>query len=135
MKHLKAGNLTLEKYKCRLLWMNELEFGNEFPYCDENNVTLIVSFWKTTLEEARSKCETIPRCKRSIYDASFEPSYQNVGHNKARVRFQMSSSSVQFITDSYGYNLQSFIGEVGGTAGLFLGLSFLSVFDLFEYFL
>ena len=115
--------------------MNEVDFGNKFPYCEGNNVTEITNFWDLQKSLLQFKCENLPRCKRSIYDASFEPSFEKPGVNKALVRIQLASSTVEFITDSYDYDLQSFIGEVGGTLGLLLGLSFLSVFDLFELFL
>ena len=41
----------------------------------------------------------------------------------------MESSNVQTIQDSVAYDLQSLIGEVGGTLGLFLGLSAMSFVD------
>ncbi len=32
-----------------------------------------------------------------------------------------------FITDSYAYDLQSLVAEIGGTMGMFVGASFLSL--------
>ena len=36
---------------------------------------------------------------------------------------------------SYSYDIQSFVGEVGGTLGLFLGLSVFSFVEFAEYLL
>ena len=46
---------------------------------------------------------------------------------------EMESTNVQSIVDSVAYDFQSFIGEVGGTLGLFLGLSMFSFVQFFEY--
>ena len=44
-----------------------------------------------------------------------------------------SSLSIQLDVDSYSYDIQSFVGEVGGTLGLFLGLSIFSFVGFVEY--
>jgi hypothetical protein len=60
--------------------------------------------------------------------------HENIlGNTKARLKVQLSSPNVQYIEDSHSYDLQSFIGEVGGTLGLTLGLSFLSFISLLHY--
>ena len=42
---------------------------------------------------------------------------------------------VTYIEEYFTYDWQSFIGEVGGTFGLFLGVSvFTTLFDLIEFF-
>ena len=46
---------------------------------------------------------------------------------------EMESTNVQSIVDSVAYDFQSLIGEVGGTLGLFLGLSTFSFVQFFEY--
>ena len=45
------------------------------------------------------------------------------------LKIQIENPNVLTIVDSYSYDIQSFIGEVGGTLGLFLGLSAMSFVD------
>ena len=52
---------------------------------------------------------------------------------RAIIKLELGNTAVQFIEDSYYYDAQSLIGEVGGTMGLLLGLSFLSFFDFIDY--
>ena len=43
---------------------------------------------------------------------------------------QFKTPYVGYVEDSYAYDLQSLVGEVGGTLGMFLGASFLSLAEL-----
>ena len=44
----------------------------------------------------------------------------------------MASSELRIEKEAYVYPAISFIGELGGSMGLFLGISFLTVFDIFD---
>ena len=79
-------------------------------------------------------CSQMPMCKRSFYKLAIEPNVY-VGHSTmgSVVEIQLASPNVLTIKDSVAYDLQSLIGEVGGTLGLFLGLSTMSFIDLFEF--
>ena len=117
--------------------MNEIDFGDKYPLCDGQNLSDIRNSWTVKFNDVTNtfKCKVIPKCKKSIYEASYEPTLVRPGVNSAIVEIQLASPSVQFITDSYNYDAQSFVGEVGGTMGLLLGLSFLSLFDFIDCFL
>ena len=123
--------MILEKFKCRLIRMNEIDFGNEYPFCDKNE-TIIESWLNEMRFLEANDCKIIPRCTMSMYETSYEPTLKKTGVDRSFISIQLASSYVQSIKDSYSYDLQSFVGEVGGTMGLLLGLSFLSVFDLFD---
>ena len=74
-------------------------------------------------------CPKNPKCRRSVYkitnhNPTSKPS-KNVGFSNFQIKLE--SSNVLNIVDSYAYDLQSLIGEVGGTLGLFLGLSMYSI--------
>ena len=58
-----------------------------------------------------------------------------ISGNDSSITIQYGNPYLQVIKDSVSYDLQSLIGEVGGTLGLLLGLSFLSIFDLLEHLL
>ena len=49
------------------------------------------------------------------------------------IELVFATSIVEYNIDSISYDLQSLIGEIGGTLGLTLGLSFYSLLDLVEY--
>ena len=57
----------------------------------------------------------------------------NIGNSGLRIKLR--NPNVLNIVDSYSYDIQSFIGEVGGTLGLFLGLSMFSIVEFIEYIL
>ena len=79
-------------------------------------------------------CPQMPRCKRSLYKLALMPNV-HLPHSTlgSALQIQLDGPNVQTIEDSVAYDLQSLIGEVGGTLGLFLGLSTMSFIDLFEF--
>ena len=56
-------------------------------------------------------------------------------NNESKLEIQLENPNVLTIVDSYTYDIQSFVGEVGGTLGLFLGLSIFSFVEFIEYIL
>ena len=118
--------------------MDHYEFGYFVPYCsgkehEENDFPLMIKSWEVLLNNATLDCPPQPKCKKSIYEVSFEPFQERHGTSKSKLKIQLASSKVVFIEDSHDYDLQSLIGEVGGTLGLLLGLSFFSLFELIDY--
>ena len=136
-----AGWQVVHKFNCSLPWMHDLDFLN-IPRCqDHDNIGNITKFWiKVFNEEVIDKCkDDLLPCIRTVYEDSLEElsafgqvSGDGVGTNSSRLNIQFPNPYVQVIKDSYSYDMQSLIGEVGGTLGLLLGLSFISVFDLIE---
>ena len=57
-----------------------------------------------------------------------------IGHVRIRVEIAFSNELVTYVEEYFTYDWQSFIGEVGGTFGLFMGVSMLTtLFDLIEF--
>ena len=52
--------------------------------------------------------------------------------NLARVHVYMKSLNMQVIKDSAAYDSLALLGDVGGTVGLFIGLSVMSVVEIIE---
>ena len=86
---------------------------------------------ETTIES----CSRFPRCDRSFYQVTESTLYNEALVEKKISRFILRpvTSTVQYVVDSFTYDDQSFVGEVGGTLGLMLGYSFISVVDFFEF--
>ena len=86
-------------------------------------------------EVVRNKaCPSGLKCNRPIYNIKTELAKSTVSDdNKAIVEIQLESPTVQNVIDSYAYDSQSLVGEVGGTLGLFLGLSTYSFVEFIEY--
>ena len=72
-------------------------------------------------------------CKYRLY-SQFQDvkqaKHQNV--SQSRLSVILSSSEVTIRKENLVYPLPSFVSEVGGALGLFLGFSFLSVWDLIQ---
>jgi hypothetical protein len=85
----------------------------------------------------KGHCVGIPRCKRVIYDLTENTVVKEGSGTSSNSMFtlRLANQNIQYVTDSVGYDEQSFVGEVGGTLGLMLGLSFISFVDFFEYLL
>ncbi len=156
----KTNQEFVDKHGCRMPWMEQLQnwnfTRNQTALClgldeivssgMEPSKTLPVSnlasewykdfvpYWHLAVERHSEDCPLVPRCTRTIYDTYKEPfASGSVGPMKAKLRIALADRNIQYITDNISYNTQSFIGEVGGTLGLFLGLSFMSFVDFLDY--
>ena len=49
------------------------------------------------------------------------------------VQFKFASTEVKVEKEVYAYPVISFIGELGGSLGLFIGFSFLTILDCFDF--
>ena len=59
----------------------------------------------------------------------------NLNNVNSSLTIKLKTPNVLNMADSYSYDFQSLIGEVGGTLGLFLGLSMFSFVGFIEYIL
>ena len=141
--HIKTAQKFIDKFNCTLPWMaNSYEFIQDHNSCElgSDDGFDFIHFVNESLnmhESVQKDCPKYLPCKRSIYEDQMTQKSINEDSNTTMSRFilRFSSPYIQVIQDSWSYDEQSFIGEVGGTLGLFLGFSFSSLFDLLEYFL
>ena len=118
-----------EKHKlCQIIDINRNQ-----SYAD------IVSIWYYHFIANQKYCPKMPKCKRSIYKMDLSTNkldIRNEGNDLNTVlNIVLKDPNVLTIVDNYSYDLQSLIGEVGGTLGLFLGLSMFSFVGFIEYIL
>ena len=114
--------------------IEEVNVGNETTY---ETLSLKVDVWEDMKNAAilNEICPSGTKCTRPIYNTKMEIKNNPMYSSKAEVKIQLENPSVQNIKDSYAYDSQSLIGEVGGTLGLFLGLSTYSLVEFFTYFM
>ena len=77
----------------------------------------------------------MPKCVRSIYKTTVTTKESGPPDYDLSLKIRLENPNVLTIVDSYSYDIQSFVGEVGGTLGLFLGLSVFSFVEFAEYIL
>ena len=91
----------------------------------------LIQLWNEIKGE-KSECPKIQRCQTKRYDLNTDNINVHDDYDTTQLYVRLDDLNVQYVTDSYTYDELSFIAEVGGTLGLLLGLSFLSLIDLFE---
>ena len=132
---LQADYEIERKFNCNLPWISDERYGT-CPIIDQNRnetYSTMIGIW--TLEYDRSiQFNSIPKCWRSMIKQTLakETEFMN---NESKLEIQLENPNVLTIVDSYTYDIQSFVGEVGGTLGLFLGLSIFSFVEFIEYIL
>ena len=95
----------------------------------------LVMAWHDAFTLHEKTCPKWPKCKRSLYNLESLSTNERIDGIHSTLHIKLKSPNVLNIVDSYSYDFQSFIGEVGGTLGLFLGLSMFSIVEFIEYFL
>ena len=133
----------MKKVGCRLPFMDQLMYLKEnrtqIRICSlkEGNfsVTDYSNIWNNIKsdESSKAKCPLIKRCKRSVYEIFENYQFGEEDDDFSDLILNPLDATVQYVKDDIAYDTQSFIGEVGGTLGLMLGLSFISVIDFIQY--
>ena len=125
-------NEFIDKMGCRLPFMEQL-VTNQTIICEmRESVSDYYHLWKAVQNSSAVDCPMIKRCIRTEYEL-FESHEMSLFNDSITFNLIPLTSTVQYVKDEYAYDAQSFIGEVGGTLGLMLGLSFTSIFDFLEY--
>ena len=135
----------IAKYDCKLPWMKD-ESTALCPIIEAKNgpngtisyeaISEKVKYWidQTMSRIGRENiCPSGTKCKSTLYKVRTEITNDELLKQQAKVVIKLESPIVQNVVDSYAYDLQSLIGEVGGTLGLFLGLSTYSFIEFLTY--
>ena len=122
--------LFVDTFKCRFPFMEQL-LENKTQVCTED-LKEKEKFWNSENLTQPDICPFVQRCHRSTLKTNDK--YESTDTDDISSNFiTISTPIVQVIKDQYSYDMQSFIGEVGGTLGLMLGYSFMSLIDFIEH--
>jgi hypothetical protein len=73
-------------------------------------------------------CSKLHKCQHTML-SFIEAELKNGLGNFGYLKIELDNDYVVYVEDFYSYDNQSFIGEVGGTLGLLLGISMASIFE------
>jgi hypothetical protein len=125
----------------------------------ESDFLSSVAFWRFLNAEkgndihgavstCRKTCKAIP-CTNVAYTAkrvlsatnsydqelkNFTNIWEDATNKTTKLKLTMSTGMTRVFTQMYAYEVWQLVGEVGGTWGLFLGFSAITVLDAFEKF-
>ena len=137
-----ANQEIMKNFSCTLPWMTN-EALDLCPILDQfrpEHYWEIVSKWIQLYDQDQYKsnvsnpCPKEPKCQRSLYKIHVQNVESNhKSTNGGWLRIQMESSNIVTIEDNFAYDFQSLVDEVGGTMGLFLGISIYSVVEFLAW--
>ena len=125
--------MIMTKFNCTLPWTTHKRYKS-CPIIEKNknqSYANIVTAWHDNFLHHEKNCPKMPKCKRFLY-LSEDVEAHHHGYDSS-LTIKLTDPNILTIVDSYSYDLQSFVGEIGGTLGLFLGLSMFSIVDCIEY--
>ncbi len=82
-----------------------------------------------SFNHTESHCPDEEACSRQEYAFSHEKSV-GMDDRISELTVQFRSHMLREVSDVLTYDLQSMVGEVGGTMGMYLGASFLSIVEV-----
>ena len=102
------------------------------PFCTKDQLNKI---WDTIEKEVEVNCVSREPCNYEKYDIvseEFSQSNETLNEPKGAIlQFQLAGRTVEHRDSSLAYDMQSLISEIGGNLGLTLGISGMSLVDLF----
>ena len=120
-----------EKYQCQIVFIRDyIDMKSLKQHC---NISVHLEFNQTYPElflKYSSTCISSQGCIQTNYiiDSSedFKAKY---GLHSSTIKISINKPIVEYYIEEISYDFQSLVGEVGGTLGLTVGLSFLSISD------
>ena len=117
----------IQRFNCSLIFIKDgLDVEFEGDYCNASIHQHFKENHGKMYQDNLKFCKSTQACKHINYFVSGRTATTK-GAGKIFVVFH--KALVEYFIEDLSYDLQSLIGEVGGTMGLTIGLSFLSIFE------
>ena len=118
-----------EQYNCSILFLGK---NDAQDFCS-NNITLMVikKLKNAILQKEYMGCKDYPLCNNVIYNVLNPPSPKSYNY-KNSVSFQTISFQnfiVESIEDSYDYSFIRVFSEIGGSIGILVGMSCMTIVE------
>ena len=119
---------------------------DDYPVCNDDAMFERYSYWRhkladplhyevpPKLQNQRNKC--LPRCHRLLYDIEWKNGRQTLGkHNASNIIVYISGDGMMYmkVNEYFSLTVDMLISDIGGTMGLFLGVSGLSFLSFFAF--
>ena len=139
-------NSFLDNYQCKIILNSQGLYLKDLPqfnstklkYCNASIHTIFKKQYLELVNSMGTNCPSKQACQQVKFSVDF--SYfdwvdANGNDKKSELWIEYGDSIVEFNTDFISYDIQSLVGEIGGTLGLCIGTSFLSFAEWFIDFL
>ena len=125
--------LVTEIIGCNLPWVR---FKNESQETCQTEADY-KAYFKATKALQKQLANLPPDCKQSVWTVTnfFEDRDRDYPSTEYRWQFLGQDLRVTIEEENYQYGFTNFIGDFGGYLGLFLGGSFIGIFEIFEDFM
>ena len=102
MFSFQTGELIIQKYGCRLPWMDIHQFDTKIPWCNTNETFHLLDDgfydWNALMKSSKVKeiCGQSPKCHRTMYDLQIDPLPQ-LSHQTFKKLLEVQTCSIYHI--------------------------------------
>ena len=118
-----------KKYNCSLLFLGK---NGAQEFCSNKISLMVIKTLKNALQlKEYEGCQDYPLCDTVIYNV-LNPPFTKALWAKTRITAQQISFKnfiVESIEDSYDYNFISIFSEIGGSIGILVGMSCMTIVE------
>uniref|UniRef100_A0A0K0DVS3 Acid-sensing ion channel 1 n=1 Tax=Strongyloides stercoralis TaxID=6248 RepID=A0A0K0DVS3_STRER len=123
-------------YNCIFSYLKHIYFYEKYPIC---NLSTIIHLYYENPHilrlPSKSQTKCIPGCNRWQYFTTLQVGNMLTQFSGYHFNLEMSYLNLQYeqITESYTTSIPTFIAEIGGQLGLFLGISVITLLQIIIY--
>ena len=127
-QNIKENKFVVDRFKCQIPILN---FGqhldnlipNKMPNCSKNVTKTAINL----LMNQKSECTKSQTCENKRYALTHK--WEKGETNKTRLLLSFENPEVEYLNTYISYDMLSLIAEVGGTLGLTLGASIITLLE------
>ena len=127
----KINQYYMDNFNCSIIFIRDgLNMSSDSNYC---NASIHVHFQKNFVQMYKDNlndCPSYQGCTHINYKLTVTRGMRLASNAKpTEIGINFYKPIVEYHIEEISYDFQSLVGEVGGTMGLTVGLSFLSIFE------